>query len=228
MENEKKIDRRVHYILNIDTETCNGLDDALCYDIGGAVIDKRGNIYETFSFVVYETFIGEKDLMQSSYYAEKIPKYWEDIKNGSRQLKSIYTIKKYIAELCKKYEIDTVCAYNARFDYNSLNKGLRWSTKSALRYFLPYGLTWWDSMKMAQDVVATMPTYKKFCFENGFVTKHKTPVPQVKAETVYRFITKDTDFIESHTGLEDVLIETEIIRYCFSRHKKMRKKLWEN
>ena len=83
-------------------------------------------------------------------------------------------------------------------------------------------------MKMAQDVVATMPTYKKFCFENGFVTKHKTPVPQVKAETVYRFITKDTDFIESHTGLEDVLIETEIIRYCFSRHKKMRKNLWEN
>ena len=228
MEHEKKIDRRVHYILNIDTETCNSLDDALCYDIGGAVIDKRGNIYETFSFVVYETFIGEKDLMQSSYYAEKIPKYWEDIKNGSRQLKSIYTIKKYIAELCKKYEIDTVCAYNARFDYNSLNKGLRWSTKSALRYFLPYGLTWWDSMKMAQDVVATMPTYKKFCFENGFVTKHKTPVPQVKAETVYRFITKDTDFIESHTGLEDVLIETEIIRYCFSRHKKMRKNLWEN
>lgn len=225
---EQKIDKRVHYILNLDTETCNSLDDALPYDIGGAIIDKRGNIYETFSFVIYEYFVGEKELMVSSYYAEKIPTYWEDIQSGKRQLVRLATAKKRIADLCEKYNIDTVCAYNARFDYNSLNKGLRWETKSKLRYFLPYGLTWWDSMKMAQDVVGKMPTYKRFCEENGFMTNHKVPRPQLKAETVYRFITKDTTFVEEHKGLDDVMIETEIIKYCFNSHKKMRKLLWEN
>ena len=79
---------------------------------------------------------------------------------------------------------------------------------------------------MANDVVAKTPTYRKFCFDNGYVTSHKTPRPQVKAEVIYRYITGDNDFIESHTGLEDVLIEKEILAYCFSKHKKMRKKLY--
>ena len=48
------------------------------------------------------------------------------------------------------------------------------------------------------------------------------------AENLYRFIIKDPTFIEAHTGLEDVMIEKEIMAYCFRQHKKMRKKLWEN
>ena len=38
---------------------------------------------------------------------------------------------------------------------------------------------------------------------------------------------ENTDFIESHTALEDVMIEKEILAYCYRQHKKMRKKLWE-
>ena len=44
----------------IDTETCNSLDDALVYDIGGCVIDNTGKVYETFSFVIAETYVGKK------------------------------------------------------------------------------------------------------------------------------------------------------------------------
>ena len=53
---------------------------------------------------------------------------------------------------------------------------------------------------------------------------------QVKltAEVIFRFITKNNDFVENHTGLEDVLIEKEILAYCYKQHKKMRKKLWED
>ena len=80
---------------------------------------------------------------------------------------------------------------------------------------------------MARDVIGTMPTYKKFCFDNGYVTKHKTPRPQLKAEVIYKFLSGDNDFTESHTGLEDVLIEKEILAYCFAKHQKMRKKLYE-
>ena len=49
-----EIDKRKNYYLTIDTETANSLDDPLVYDIGGAIHDKKGRVYETFSFVIYE------------------------------------------------------------------------------------------------------------------------------------------------------------------------------
>ena len=62
-------------------------------------------------------------------------------------------------------------------------------------------------------IVATNE-YKEFCRLNGYMTKHKKPQPQKKAETVIRFLRQDTDFVEEHTGLEDSLIELEILMSC--------------
>ena len=231
----EKIDRRKHYIIVLDTETCpltksNSVNpyNMFVYDIGFAVVDKKGNVYETKSYINADIFCAEKELMKSAYYAEKVPKYWEDIKSGKRVLTSMYNIRKDLVETMRKYETNTVCAHNARFDDGSLKNTQRWLTKSKYRNFFPYGVEIWDTMKMAQDVVAKTPTYTRFCEENGFMTKHKTPRPQVKAETLYRYITKNVNFIESHTALEDVLIEKEIMAYCFRKHKKMRKKLYES
>ena len=56
-----------------------------------------------------------------------------------------------------------------------------------------------------------IPMFARFCEVNGFVTKNNKP--QLTAEVLYRWITKDVDFVESHTGLEDVLIEKEIFSY---------------
>jgi hypothetical protein len=79
-------------------------------------------------------------------------------------------------------------------------------------------------MKMARDVMHKMPTYRKFCEENELLTK--TGRLSAKAEDLYRFIIKDADFEESHTGLEDVQIEREIFLYCRKQHKPMRKVLY--
>ena len=35
------MDKRKNYYLVYDTETTNGFDDPIVYDIGGAIIDKR-------------------------------------------------------------------------------------------------------------------------------------------------------------------------------------------
>lgn len=228
-----KIDRRIGYKMVVDCETapCNrdfeGVAswNMLVYDLGFAVVDKHGNVYETKSFVNADIFLGEKQLMKSAYYANKIPQYWEDIKNGSRILTSFYNIRKAMIKLIEKYEITEIYAHNMRFDYGALNNTQRWETKSKFRYFFPKDALICDTLKMARDVIGKMPTYTKFCEENGFLTKANKP--QMKAETLYRFITKDVDFIESHTGLEDVLIEKEILAYCYRQHKKMRKALFE-
>lgn len=221
------IDHRHNYGIIIDTETANDLIDNLPYDFGFAVIDTKGNVYETFSFVNADIFIGEKELMKSAYFAEKIPQYWEDIQQGKRVLTSTYNIRKTLLDTIAKYDCQFICAHNASFDKRACNNIQRWTTKSKYRWFLPYHLEWWDTMKMARDVILPMPSYQKFCEENGFMTNHSTPRPRLTAEVLYKFIIKDVGFVEEHTALEDVLIEAEILKYCMRQHKKMRKGLYE-
>ena len=228
------IDKRKTYIIVMDTETCpldrdfEGVTpyNMFVYDIGWAVVDKKGNVYETKSYVNRNIFFEEKLLMDSSYYVEKLPQYYDDIRSGKRKVATWYNIRKDLVDTMKRYNTNIVCAHNARFDDGATKNTQRWLTKSKYRYFLPYGTVIWDTMRMANDVVAKTPTYKNFCFENGYVTKHKTPRPQVKAEVLYKYITGNNDFVESHTGLEDVLIEKEILAYCFKKHKKMTKELY--
>lgn len=233
---EQKIDRRKVYGLMLDTETANTIVEedgklemrfALPYDIGFAVIDSKGNIYEKHSYVNEDIFCDEYNLMKSAYYANKIPQYIRDLAHQDRQLKNTYEIRKIIFDVCEKYDCKFMCCHNARFDYRALNNIQRWTTKSKYRYFLPYGLEVWDTLKMSRDVLLKMPTYIAFCEKNGFMTKHNKPQPQLTAEVIYRYITDNTDFIESHTGLEDVEIETEIYKYLVRQHKAMRKKLFE-
>ena len=230
----EKIDRRHVYGIVLDTETANTIQDengldmtnVLFYDLGFQLVDSHGRTYgKKFSFVNSDIFTHEAELMQSAYYAKKIPQYRADLASGKRILANTYEIRKALVDLINKYECKFVCAHNARFDYNSLNNTQRWTTKSRFRYFLPYGLEWWDTLKMARSVMGKMPTYQRFCAENGYTTK--TGKPRFTAEICYRFITKDNTFVESHTGLEDVEIETEILRYCHRQHKPMKKKLWE-
>lgn len=197
--------------LTLDTETCNTFDDPFAYDIGGAVHDEWGNVKETFSFVIDEVFNGMKDLMAECYFADKIPQYEKDIENGSRKVVKMVVAKIHIERLCKKYDVKAIICHNARFDYKSTSTTQRFLTKSKYRYFLPYGVELWDTLKMARQVMPHIPMFTRFCKTNGFTTKNNKP--QLTAEVLYKWITKDVNFVESHTGLEDVLIEKEIFSY---------------
>lgn len=218
------IDKRRNYYLTIDTETANTIEDPMMYDLGGAIHDKNGRVYETFSFVIYDVFCADRELFNTAYYAEKRPMYEAQIANGTRKIVSIYTARKYVADLCKKYNVKAIIAHNARFDYRSTNYTLRYVTKSKSRYFLPYGIPMWDTLKMAQDTICKQPTYQRWCNANGYCMKNGKP--RATAEILYRYITQNNEFIEDHTGLEDVLIEKEIFVRCMAQHKKMRKNVW--
>lgn len=230
----QRIDKRISYRIVLDTEACpidkeyDKVDgnNMFAYDFGWTVCDKHGNIYERRSFINADIFLDEQECMQSAYYADKIPEYWNKIKDGRATMKSLYNIRKAFLEDVEKYEVEEVYAYNMWFDYKTTNRTMAWVTKSKYRHFFPKDMKVCDIMKMAQDVVAKTPTYIRFCQDNGFMTAHKTPRPQLKAETVYRYIKQDTDFIESHTALEDAEIETAIMAYCFAKHKKMTREIF--
>ena len=199
--------------------------DSLVYDVGLAVIDRHGNIYEEYSFTLGDIFLNMTEQMNSCYYANKLPKYYEEMRNGSRHMRNMWEIKRTIRTLCENYKIKAIVAHNARFDVRALNNTIRYITSSKFRYFLPYGVEIWDTLSMS-DVIAKQKSYIKFCEDNGYMTKHKTPRVKKTAEILYRYITGDNDFQEAHTGLEDVKIEAVIFAHCLRQHKRMKKVLY--
>lgn len=216
-----KIDRRKNYYLMLDTETANTLDDPLVYDIGLAVVDKAGKVYECYSFIIYEIFCQCKDLMQTAYYSDKLENYEDDIANGLRKIVTFATARSVVYRLCNKYNIKAIIAHNTRFDLNALNTTQRYITASEKRYFLPYGIALYDTLRMARDTFGKEKMYCNWCIRNNYVTRYGKP--RFTAEILYRYISGKDDFIESHTGLEDVFIEKEIFSACMRKHKKMNK-----
>lgn len=212
-----------------DTETCNtpnvdGQLDTSCgqvYDLGLQIVDNEGYVYEEMSFVNEDVFFGLPQAMQEAYFADKIPQYLTDIRMGKRKIVNTWQMYKIIRELVQKYDIKAFIAHNASFDVRVLNSTLRYQTKSKRRYFFPYGIPIWDTMTMANDTICKQSNYRKFCLDNGYMTNHKTPQVRKTAEILWRFLTGDNAFEESHTGLEDVQIEAQIFAECVRRHKRM-------
>lgn len=215
---------RTKKFLVLDTETCNSVEQPIPYDIGWAICDKKGNIFVERSFVVSEVFCGMKEQMQSAYYAKKIPQYWDDLKNGTRLMRGMWEIRRQMMEDIRTYKVGVVCAYNMGFDRRALNNLMRYISKSWKRYWFPFGLEYNCIWNMACDVILNRTTYIKFAEKNGLISDANNI--QTSAECAYRYIKKDVDFLESHTGLEDVRIEVEIMAECYRQKQKMEKGIY--
>lgn len=217
------------FFLVFDSETANtpkengqlSTHSAQVYDLGWQIVDCDGNVYESTSLVNRDVFVDMPEIMAQAYFAEKIPQYWRDIWEGKRELVNTWEMWRRFRDACARWDVRAVIAHNARFDVRVLNTTMRYQTKSKKRYFLPYGVEVWDTMKMANDTICKLSSYRQFCVENGYMTKHATPQVRKTAEIIWRFLTHNNDFIESHTGLEDVSIEAQIFAECVRRHKRM-------
>lgn len=215
MEN---IDRRKNYFLVVDTETANGLDDPLVYDYGFAVVDRHGNIYHKASYIIYDIFVAERELMQSAYYAEKIPNYEKDLKAGLRKMVTFNTARKITADIMAEYGITKVWAFNARFDRNSLNTTMRYLTKSKYRYFFPRGTEICCIWSVACQTICQQKAYFHFVDKNNLVEKGRV---KTSAEVVYQYLENNSNFSEAHTALEDVEIEAKILTRVFRQHRSL-------
>ena len=209
--------------VTLDIETANFTEDALAYDVGFVAHYNDGTILEKHSYVIKDIFFDMPDLMQSAYYSHKIPEYLEGIERGERVVASAYEVRKALHDVCKKYNVKVIMAYNASFDMNGLNRTQRYLTKSAYRWFFPYGIKVECIWHMACQTICSQKKYYNFCQENGFVSKSGNI--STSAETVYRFLTNNPTFTEEHKGLEDVEIETAIFVTCRKKHKKMERRI---
>lgn len=197
----------------LDTETLRG--DQV-YDIGYKIIDlntkedlkeKRFIVRETFpSYIFGNTFeVREENFnRKKAFYVSWILKNPDDYLN----------LKKIRNRLIKDFEdfgVSEVWAYNGQFDYRVLNNtyNLYYNT---YKVFLPY--QWSDIMGVFKDAIYNTPKYQDYCKKWGLVSP-KTQNPQYKAETAFRYLSGEHDFVEKHTALEDVEIESFILKYCY-------------
>lgn len=209
------------FFLVLDVETANTLEQPLPYDIGWAVCDRYGNILERRSYIVAEIYYDLSDVMQTAYYAEKIPQYEEDIRTGKRTVATMFTIRRQMLADMKNYKIKQVGAYNMAFDKKALTNLIRYVSKSFCRWWFPFGTEFFCIWNMACDALLERKSYIDFAVKNGLLSEKNNVL--TSAECVYKYMKKNMDFIESHTGLEDVLIEVEIMAYCYRQHKKMQR-----
>lgn len=192
----------------IDTETANGLEQPLPYDLGYIIFDdETGEVLVERSFVIYEIF-SDKELMAGAYYAEKIPQYWDDIKIGNRRLMRICNIRRIICRDLRKHNVKLIGAYNMGFDRRAVKNDIRFITASYLRWFFPYDMEYFDIWTMACTSILQTEDYIQFALTNGLVSAKGNIL--TSAEAVYKYLRQDINFTESHTGLEDVRIEKDI------------------
>ena len=220
-----RIDKRKSYKMVLDVETTNnqiGVKNApnhgLVYDIGFTITDKKGKIYAKRSFAIKEIFL-DKQLMNSAYYKKKLPIYWERIRNGQMELITLWEARKRIHKAIELFNIKEVYAYNANFDYTTLNNTVRFCSGSACRWFFPYGIIICDIWNIACQ---TLGLQKTFQWENIRNSKNNLIT---NAERMFAYMTQNEDFEEEHTGLADALIETQILARCFRTHKSINKSI---
>lgn len=217
-----KIDKRKTYYLVLDVETCGDLDSPLVYDLGFAVCDRQGKIYERHSLVIKDIFYNENEKMNSAYYANKLPQYFKGIADGVWEVCSMAGARVLVQHTIRKYNIKMVLAYNANFDRNALNNTQRYINEN-IHYFLPNGTKVGCIWAMVCQTICCQKSYIRWCIDNNLISESGNL--KTSAETVYAYLTQNLDFEESHTGLADVEIETYIFAQCMRQHKKMAKQI---
>ena len=162
----------------------------LCYDVGFVVADKKGNIYEEHSFAISEIF-DDDALMRSAYYYTKLPLYREKISQGIMKVKPFRYVRRVILNIIEKYNIKTVAAYNAYFDFvKALNN--TWQELTNYPFFFPYEVgknleincIW----HMACQTIFSQKSFPKWAFENGYYSKAGNL--KTNAEVAYNWMMK--------------------------------------
>lgn len=132
---------------------------------------------------------------------------------NSRKLEpvSAQAIQEEMKEMLERYNCKTLAGYNARYDRIALqNIGIDFVTAE-----------WWDIHRMTKSVIVPRKTYQRFCVKHGYLTK--TGQPKSTAEIVGKYLKQNVGYVQSHNGLPDCELESQIMAACIRQHKKMRR-----
>ena len=201
------------------------------FDIGTNVVNESGKIVFRKSLVVEDIF--ENDIaMNSAFFKNKIPFYENKLSVFCKdkdamlyQLLSIPKVLNALNDIIKTFNCKVVSAYNVSYDYDGINNLYELKPHITNKFKRLNDL---DIQKLFIKYLIDFPKaknhYFKWCKENGKLTS-TGKFASTTAETVYQYITKDLDFKENHTGLEDLKIEIAIYKWIIRKYKSANKPL---
>lgn len=208
--------RKQETYLIIDTETGGDLAKPCIYDFGYVVINRKGERLTEYHSCVKEV-ITNPALMMNAFYAKKIFSYYlPRLANAEMQIDSWSNIRNQLSDDIAKYNVKTICAYNAKFDFRAIT-----TTNNLLGFpkFFDKPMKTLCLWEAACGLLMSNRNYRETAIALGWVTAKGNI--RTSAEMAYRYIANDHEFIESHTALEDARIESIILEACFKKKKKL-------
>ncbi len=194
-------------ILIFDTETTD-LNKCFCYNVGYIIANT-----ETQEILLQEDFVVEQiwhnlPLFNTAYYANKRNIYISDMRAKKTKLKKWGHVTQRLANLIKQYNVQGAYAYNSPFDDKVFNFNCNW-----FKTINPFdNVPIYDIRGYVFKELVWSKEYQNFCDNHSLYTD--TGAYSSTAESIYKFITNNENFIEDHTALSDSLIEWEILKYC--------------
>lgn len=220
----------------------------LVYDIGWQVVDTQGNVYKRQNYLVQETFF-VPNVFNTAYYCEKRPIYMAMYERGEITAKNWNDIiPELIADAkgCKAvcaynaaFDFKKAIPFTERYiealygDYNRFEHGQRFSCEKIAngaptgrnpKYITPVWevrnnefpiIDLWD---VACSRLINIPKYKKYCLSTEQITE-SAQYFKTSAESTFRYLSKQYDFIEAHTALDDATIESVILAKALKKGK---------
>ena len=210
-----KLDKRKHYTGILDVESVGTQEQAIVYDVGLVITDKKGVVHDQKNWIIKEIF-EDQELMSSAYYIRHYGKYQNMIARGEVELVSFLQMQEEFNEMLEKWNTKTVAAYNLEFDSGALPHTMK--RLNIEGKFLNKSYQILDIWSLFCETVAQQKGFRKFAIKHGLYSKFNNI--RTSAEVAYQYINNDIDFIEEHTALADCLIETEIYAHCIRQNKK--------
>lgn len=194
-------------IVVFDTETTS-LEKPFCYNIGYCIVDiESKQVLEKKDFVVEQVWHNPM-LFTTAYYYDKRETYVSRMKGRKCTMEKFGYICQEMIRDFKFYDIKLAFAYNSPFDVKVFEYNCEW-----FKCNNPFdNIEIKDIMNFVHTFIAFRQEYQDFCDKYSLYTENGNY--SSNAETLFKYISQDTDFIEEHTALADSLIEYKILETC--------------
>ena len=190
-----------------DTETTS-LEKPFCYNVGYTLYDTDNNEKLLSREFVIEQVWHNPMLFTTAYYANKRDLYVSRMRSKKARLEKWGYVTQQMSRDFKDFDIAFAFAYNSPFDVGVFEFNCDW-----FKTINPF-----DTIKVldirgyVHKAIAFDEDFQNFCDEHQYYTESGNY--STTAETLFRYITKNTEFEEEHTALADSLIECDILAHC--------------
>lgn len=194
-------------IVVFDTETTS-LEKPFCYNVGYVILNEKWEVLKKREFVIEQVW-HNLPLFHTAYYANKRPLYISRLRvRDNISMEKFGYVTQRMSHDFSKYEVTAAYAYNSPFDDKVFQFNCDW-----FKVINPFdNIPILDIRGVVHAFIAETPAFHAFCDE--FQRYTESGNYSTTAETLFQYISRDTNFAEDHTALSDAEIEAKILQTC--------------